>query len=112
MCHATRRMIGLEMMGRAIGDFGIGPIVPHAGYPMHGLEPVVEAAARRQPAAPTDSSGTVTSTTAAASALTRSAGARWRLTPCAPPPIATRSNPDADASTMTGQPRVAPNGVI
>ena len=57
-------------------------------------------------------SGIVTSTSSASSARTRSAGARWRLTPKSPPPIATTSSPSIAASAMTGQARVEPNGVI
>jgi hypothetical protein len=34
----------------------------------------------------------------------------WRLTPGAPPPIATTGRSTIDASTMTGQARVEPNG--
>lgn len=55
---------------------------------------------------------TETSTTVAPSTRTRSSGARCRFTPRAPPPIATTGWPISDASAMTGQARVEPNGVI
>jgi len=45
-------------------------------------------------------------------AAIRSAGARWTLTPCAPPPIATIGRSTIEASTITGQSRLEPNGVI
>ena len=84
MCHATRRMIGLVRIGTV--RFGIGPIVPHRPP----SPPVADPDA--PPYAVGGSvlaSGSVTSTTSASSAATRSAGVRWRLTPWAPPPIAT-----------------------
>ena len=54
----------------------------------------------------------VTSTTVALVAATRSAGARWMFTPRTPPPIDTTGSPRIAASAMTGHARVAPNGVI
>ena len=57
-------------------------------------------------------SGTETSTTAASRARTSSAGARWRFTPLAPPPIETTGWSTIEASARTGQADVEPNGVI
>ena len=56
--------------------------------------------------------GRVTSTTSAPRKASRSADARCRFTPWAPPPIATSSVPDTLASAITGQAVDAPNGVI
>ena len=59
-----------------------------------------------------DSSVVLTATTSAVSADTRSAAARCTFTPLAPPPMATCSRAMIEASAITGQARLAPNGVI
>ena len=53
-----------------------------------------------------------TSTTSAPSASRSAEVSTCRLTPCAPAPIATVSNARTASSAITGQSRVAPNGVI
>ena len=74
-------MIGLDRIGSEIDDFGIEPIVPQAGPRMHVFAQVLGRLGPGQLPAGSGASGTVTSATSAPSAATRSAGARWRLTP-------------------------------
>ena len=109
ICHATRRMIGLARIGsgevrhrtdratpgrhrrqwriRMLRPYAVGGSVPRLGH-----------ASRRRPRRRAPRRGRP--------------GSRWRLTPWAPPPIATRSRPSIEASAMTGHGRVDPNGVI
>ena len=111
MCHATRRMSGVARTGN--GTCGTGTLgIAGDRATSASRSRLLAAPSGPQPAVVSGASGTVTSATVASSAATRSAGSRWRLTPCAPPPMATRSRPAAEASRMTGQARDAPNGVI
>ena len=76
-CHATRRMIGLARTGWASGRLASRPIVPQPGP--GARRPSARPGAGRLAAggrAPGRHVGD-----SASSAATRSAGARWRLTP-------------------------------
>ena len=106
------------------GPGGVAARLPGSGVGLGAIGSMVAAvspgpdrergprSARRRPAAARAAARNVMSTTCAPVARIRSAGARWTLTPRAPPPIATRSSASMLASAMTGHGRRAPNGVI
>ena len=86
----------------------VRPLLPGRRRPLRGPR----LAGRAWPGYPCGARGSRRRRRSRSSAATRSAGARCRFTPRAPPPIATTGCSRIAASARTGHGRVEPNGVI